>query len=594
MTHQQALAFGLIAVTIAAFIWGRFRYDLIALVALLAGVVLGVVPAKHAFDGLANDITVIIASALVVSAAFARSGIVEIVLRPLIPRLKTEVSQVPALTAAVTLLSTATKNVGALAIMMPVALQIARRTGSSPGRLLMPMSFGALLGGLVTLVGTAPNIIVSQVREQMLGKPFGMYDYAPVGLCLAALGIAFLSFAYRILPAHRQPAVSLDAALAANAYFTEVTVPEDWSQEKSRISDLHALAHGEARVMALLRKGQRRQNPHPNTRVAPGDILLLEGEPQALDELINRAKLALTRADKPTAMEEPTEEVRVVEAVVGAESPLIGRSAQQADLHATHGVNLLAVSRAGFRMRQQLAQVRLRPGDMLVLQGGERNLPGVLSELSLLPLAEREVRLGGVRRVATPAVVLACAMLLVAFQVVPVAIAFFGAAVLMIGLGAIRMREAYAALDGPLLILIAALIPVSDAIRATGGADLIGTWLSAIFQGQPSMLALGAIMAFAMAATPFLNNAATVLIVAPVGASLARQLHLNPDPFLMAVAVGAACDFLTPIGHQCNTLVMGPGGYKFADYPRLGAPLTLLVLVVGTPLIAVFWPLRAG
>lgn len=593
MTHQQALAFGLIVVTIGAFVWGRFRYDLIALASLLAGIALGVVPAKHAFDGLSNDITVIIAAALVVSAAFARSGIVEIALRPLIPHLKTEATQVPALTVAVTLLSMATKNVGALAILMPVALQISRRTGSSPGRLLMPMSFGALLGGLVTLVGTSPNIIVSQVREQILGKPFGMYDYAPVGLALAALGAVFLAFAYRLLPRNRQPTVSMDAALAANAYFTEVQIPEDWSVEKRRVADLHALAQGEAQVMALLRGGQRRSNPHPNTKLAPGDTLLIEGEPQALDELIQRAKLTLTRADKPAAMEEPTEEVRVVEAIVAAESALIGQSAQQMDLHGKHGVNLLAVSRSGFRMRQYLNRVKLRAGDMVVLQGGERGLPGALTELGLLPLAEREVRLGGVRRVAAPALILAAAMLLVAFQVVPVAIAFFGAAVVMIAVGAIRMREAYAALDGPLLLLIAALIPVSEAIQSTGGADLIGTLLSQVFRGQSPILALGAIMAVAMAATPFLNNAATVLIVAPVGASLARQLGLNPDPFLMAVAVGAACDFLTPIGHQCNTLVMGPGGYKFSDYPRLGAPLTLLVLVVGTPLIAVFWPLAS-
>ncbi|HEX5378259.1 MAG TPA: SLC13 family permease [Phenylobacterium sp.] len=591
MTHQQALAFGLIAATIAAFIWGRFRYDLIALAALLAGVVLGVVPAKHAFDGLANDITVIIASALVVSAAFARSGIVEAALRPLIPYLKTERSQVPVLTVAVTMLSTATKNVGALAILMPLALQLSRRTGTSPGRLLMPMSFGALLGGLVTLVGTAPNIIVSQVREDILGKPFGMYDYAPVGLALAAMGAVFLSFAYRLLPRNRQPAVNIDAALAANAYFTEVEVPEDWSLEKRRIADIHAMASGEVRVMGFLRDGRRTSNPHPNTKIAPGDTLVLEGEPAALDDLIVRARLKLAHADRPMAMEEPTDEVRVVEAVVTAPSVLIGQSAQRLNLHAEHGVNLLAVSRSGFRMREHLSRVRLRAGDVIVLQGGEKGMPGALTTLGLLPLAEREVRLGGVRRVAAPALILATAMLLVAFQVVPVAIAFFGAAVIMIAVGSIRMREAYAALDGPLLILIAALIPVSEAIQTTGGADLIGTWLSAAFRGQAPILALGAIMAVAMAATPFLNNAATVLIVAPVGASLARQLGLNPDPFLMAVAVGAASDFLTPIGHQCNTLVMGPGGYKFADYPRLGAPLTLLVLSVGTPLIAMFWPL---
>jgi len=594
MTHQQALAFGLIAVTIGAFIWGRFRYDLIALVSLLAGVLLGVVPAKNAFDGFSNDITVIIASALVVSAAFARSGIIEALLRPLLPRLKTERSQVPVLTAAVTLLSTATKNVGALAIMMPVALQVARRTGTSPGRLLMPMSFGALLGGLVTLVGTAPNIIVSQVREQILGKPFGMYDYAPVGLALAAMGVLFLSFAYRMLPKGRTPATNIDAALAANAYFTEVQVPEDWTFEKNRILDLHAMAHQEVRVMALLRRGKRKSQPHPNTKVLPGDTLLLEGDPQGLDDLITRAKLRLTRADKPLSMEEPTEEVRVIEAVLGAESGLIGETAQSFDLHGQHGVNLLAVSRSGFRLSQHLNRVRLRRGDVIVLQGGERTMPAALTALGLLPLAEREVRLGGIRHALAPAVILAAAMVLVAFQVVPVAIAFFGAAVVMIAIGSIRMREAYSALDGPVLVLIAALIPVSEAIQTTGGADLIGAWLSALFRGQAPMLALAAIMAVAMAATPFLNNAATVLIVAPVGAALALKLGLNPDPFLMAVAVGAACDFLTPIGHQCNTLVMGPGGYRFSDYPRLGAPLTLLVLVAGTPLIALFWPLVKG
>lgn len=593
MTLDQALAFGLVALTIAAFIWGRFRYDVVAVCALMAGVAIGVIPAKQAFAGFSNDITVIIAAALVVSAAFAKSGIVEALLRPLIPRLKTERSQVPVLTAAVTVLSTATKNVGALAILMPVALQISRRTGSSPSRLLMPMAFGAMLGGMVTLVGTAPNIIVSQVREEMLGKPFAMYDYTPVGLTLAALGFVFLAFGYRILPKDRAPAVNIEEALAANAYLTEVEAPADWQLEKTRVADLHALAQGEARVMVLLRKGRKRSRPHANVKVLPGDVLLVEGEPQALDELINRGKLHLTRSDRPVAMEEPTDEVRVLEAVVGGESTLVGNSAQQLDLYGQHGVNLLAVSRSGYSLKQHLNRIRFKAGDVLVLQGGERSLPAALSALGLLPLAEREVRLGGIRHALAPAIILAAAMVLVAFQVVPVAIAFFGAAVAMIAVGALRMREAYAAVDGPLIVLIAAMIPVSEAIQSTGGAELIGGWLSSVFRGQAPMLALFSIMAAAMAATPFLNNAATVLIVAPVGASMARQLGLNPDPFLMAVAVGAACDFLTPIGHQCNTLVMGPGGYRFGDYSRLGAPLTVLVLMIGTPLIAYFWPLRA-
>ena len=281
----------------------------------------------------------------------------------------------------------------------------------------------------------------------------------------------------------------------------------------------------------------------------------------------------------------------MVEAVVGPHSILTGRSARQEDLHTIHGVNLLAVSRSGYRISRALRTLKLRAGDVLVIQGAERSLPSALKTLGLLPLAEREVRLGGIRRSLAPAVILAGAMVLVALKVAPVAIAFFGAAALMVAVGAIRMREAYGALDGPLLVLIACLIPVSDAIRATGGADLIAQTLASIFEGRPPIFALAAVMAVAMAATPFLNNAATVLIVAPIGASLAKLLGLQPDPFLMAVAMGAACDFLTPIGHQCNTLVMAPGGYRFIDYPRLGAPLTLIVLVVGTALIAAVWPL---
>jgi di/tricarboxylate transporter len=591
MTLQQALAFGLLGVTIAGFIHGRWRYDVIALAALLAGVVLGVVPSEKAFSGFANDVTVIIACALVVSAAFARSGIVESVLRPLLPKLTTAHAQVPLFTAAVTILSMVTKNVGALALMMPIALQTARRTGVAPSCLLMPMSFGALIGGTVTLVGTSPNILVSEVREQVVGQPFQMYDYAPVGLGITALGLVFLSFAYRLLPQSRVAAETLDAAIETAPYFTEVAVPEDWTLEKRTVRNLEVLGQGEVTVVALLRDGERRPSPHPNTRARPGDVLLLEGDHEALDTFIRRARLRITRSDRPVSMEQPTEEVRIVEAVVASDSPLVGRSAGQEDLYGQHGVNLLAVSRSGYRHTvRELTRLPLRAGDIVVLQGGERTLPGALKTLRLLPLAEREVRLGGIRRRVLPALILLGAMVLVAVQAVPVAMAFFAAAVAMVLIGAIRMREAYAALDGPVLVLIAALIPVSDAIRATGGADLIAGALAGVFEGGAPVFAVGAIMAVAMAATPFLNNAATVLIVAPIGAALAKLLGLDPDAFLMATAVGAACDFLTPVGHQCNTLVMAPGGYRFADYPRLGAPLTLLVLVVGTLLIVWVWP----
>lgn len=591
MTLQQGLAFGLVGLTIGAFIWGRFRYDLVAVVALVAGLAIGIIPAEAAFDGFKNDVTVIIACALIVSAAFARSGVIELAMRRVMPLLETERSQVPVLTGAVTLLSMATKNVGALAIMMPVALQGARQTKSSPSRLLMPMAFGAMAGGMVTLVGTAPNIIVAEVRQGIVGEPFAMFDYAPVGLALTLIALAFLAFGYRLLPRDRQGATSMSAALAANAYATEVRAPEGWAPGSMTVSALAALGDDEVKIMALIRSGKRRLSPRGNVVVKAGDALLIEGEQQALEGFVSRAQMNLIRDDCPVPIATASEEIAIVEAVIGRNSPLQGQSVRSSDLYGQHGINLLGVSRSGFQLTQHLRTAKLAPGDIILLQGAEQALPVALRALDLLPLAERQVQLGSVRRRFMPAVVLACAMTLVGLGLVPVAVAFFGAAVVIVALGGLKMREAYAALDGPLLVLIAALIPVSDAIQSTGGSDLIAGLLRHVFTGLPGVVAITGVMLASMAVTPFLNNAATVLIVAPIGATLAKQLGYNPDPFLMAVAVGAACDFLTPIGHQCNTLVMGPGGYKFSDYPRLGAPLSALVLVTGPSLILLFWPL---
>ena len=593
MTLQQGLSFALVGATVLCFVWGRWRYDLVAVGALAVGVVSGLIPVKSAFEGFSNDIVIIIASALVLSAAVSRSGIVDTLMAPLLPRLKTARSQAPVMAAITAVLSMATKNVGALALMMPSALRMARNTGVPPSRILMPMSFGSLVGGLAVLVGTSPNIIVSEVRQEALGKPFAMFDFMPVGAVLTVMAIAYLAFAYRLLPAGREAAVDIDAALAANAYVTEVEIPDDWSFEQNRVGDLKRAAEDAVAVVAILRGRERIASPHAARKIRHGDVLLLEGQQQALNELILKARLRLSDAARPVVMDEPTDEVRVVEAVIGAQSDLIGKTAKGLALNEAYGVNLLGVSRAGYRLAGRLATIRMKAGDILVLQGGEQQLPGALQALGCLPLAEREVRLGGVRHALLPAAILAGAMVLVALGVLPVAAGFFAAAVLVVAMGALRMREAYASLEAPVLVLVAAMIPVSDTIQKSGGTDLIAAWLSGAFDGMPPLLTLTAMMAVAMLATPFLNNAATVLIVAPIGLGLAERLGLSPDPFLMAVAVGAGCDFLTPVCHQCNTLVLGPGGYRFGDYARLGAPLSLLILLTAPGLIALVWPLAA-
>ena len=591
MTLQQGLAFGLVGLTIVAFIWGRFRYDLIACVALVAGLAVGVIPAESAFDGFRNDVTVIIACALIVSAAFSRSGIVEWALKPLTPLLKTNATQTPVLTAVVTLLSMCTKNVGALAIMMPVAMRVAAVTGTSPSRLLMPMAAGAMAGGMVTLVGTSPNIIVSEVRQQIEGQPFGMYDYAPVGLILTGLIVVLVSLTYRVLPERRKGGAALLGGVGDNVYLTEARVPEGWVLESRTVRQLADLGEGGVNILALIRGGQRRAKPHGNTAVHAGDVLVLDGSQEALHRFLARARLELTRNNKPIATAPPTVEVISVEAVVGRHSSLRGKFVSEVDFYGDYGINVLGVSRTGYELVHRFHRLKLGPGDILLLQGAEDAMPPAVQGLDLLPLVERDVQLGTVRKRFMPAIVLALAMILVGLGLVHVAVAFFAAAVVTVALGGLRMRDAYAALDGPLLVLVAAMIPISNAIQETGGSALIGEFLSNLFVGLPGVLAVAGVLLASMIVTPFLNNAATVLIVAPIGATMAMQLGFGPDPFLMAVAVGAACDFLTPVGHQCNTLVMRPGGYRFEDYARLGAPLSLMVVLVAPPLILTFWPL---
>ena len=592
MTLSQGLAFGLIGGTLLLFVWGKLRYDLVSMGALLTAVFVGVVPSQHAFDGFKSDVVVIIAAALVVSAAFARSGIVELVMRPVLSRLNSERTQVPVLTAATAVLSMATKNVGALAILMPIAQQVSRKTGTAPSRLLMPMATASLLGGLVTLVGTSTNIIVSQVRQQTIGKPFNMYDFAPVGLSLTVMSLLFLAVGYRLLPKNRAAHTQLAETLAQNTYVTEARAPDDWVHGHKRISELKLETGGEVEITCLVRRGQRRVKPHPNTLVKPGDVLMLEGEADFLHKVIADWKLTPHRAENPLEKHEAKEEIRSIEAVVGADSPLIGRSARGAHMQSEYNVKLLALARAGRRVTQRLTTAAIRAGDILVLRGPETDLPNALTELGALPLAERTVRLGTKRPLVLPALILAVAMVAVAFRLIPIAIAFTAAAFLMVLTRTLSMRDAYASLDGPVLVLIAALTPVSEALQRTGGADILAGGFTAVFGHLPPEIVLGALMLAAMICSPFMHNAPTVLILGPVAVGVAKRLGLSPDPLLMAVATGAGCDFLTPVGHQCNTMVLGPGGYRFSDYARLGAPLSFLVIVVGTPLIAFFWPLH--
>jgi len=589
MNFDQIAVVALLGGMIVLFVTNRLRYDLVAMIGLVLAVAIGVVPAAKAFDGFKDQIVIIVASALVVSAAISRSGVVQAWLRPITPLMPGTGAQITVLGGIVAVLSAFTKNIGALATFIPVAIQMARKSGHSPSRVLMPLSFAALLGGLVTLIGTSPNIVVSRLREELVGQPFQMFDFAPVGAGIAILGIAFLAIAWRILP--EKAAAKSERPFEIADYTTELLVRKGSRMAGKTIGDLEKLAEGDVNVLAIIRNDGHRYVPASNWVLDEGNIVILEGDPDTLKHLTDEAGLDFP-ADKRSSQGEAGSKDRVVlEAVVTPDSDLVNHALAYLRLRERFSVNVLALSRGGESIKQRLRQIRFLAGDVVVLEGRDDDVTKAMAAMNLLPLAERNLQLGKGRRKYLAVGILAIAMALAVSRLVNTEVAFFGAAVAVVATGALPLDEAYKKVDWPLIMLLAGLIPVSDALRTTGVTVIVASHLTVVANQLPAIGAVMLILVAAMLVTPFLNNAATVLVLAPIAVGLAQNLGLRPDPFLMAVAIGAGSDFLTPIGHQCNTLVMGPGGYSFGDYWRLGLPLSILVACAGTGLIAVFWPL---
>ena len=594
MTLPQIEALAIIAGMLVLFVTDRLRYDLVAALALSAAVLTGVVPAKKAFEGFANPVIIIIASVLVISRAVAVSGVVDNAMRRLMRILDSTTLQIAALTAAVSFLSAFVKNVGALGVFMPVAIQAAERRNRPVSRYLMPLAFGSLIGGTITQIGTSPNVLISAVRQEVMGKPYHLFDFTPVGLPLTCVAIAFLSVGWRLLPTNRRGQPTPEKRFAIEDYTSEAVLPEESPLVGKTVDDLEALGDDEVTVTGIIREQSHRYVPRPHWTLYAGDILVLQGDPTALQPVVDQAKLKLLGADEMAALKprDKDDVLETVEAVIAPDLLLIGNTPQDLRLRQNYEVNLLALSRADEPTSARLRSSRFAPSDVVVLQGRQSQLARALTELRLLPLAERNLAMGRPRWRWMPLLILLAALIAIATNVVAVEVGFFVAATLIVLLRLATPREAYDAVEWPIIVMLGCLIPVGEALKDTGAAGLMADGLTVIAAQLPAYLAVGLIMVVSMLVTPLLHHAAAVLLMGPVAAAVAKNLGLGPDAFLMAVAFGAACDFLTPIGHQNSTLVMGPGGYRFSDYWRLGLPLSILVAVCGTGLILLTWPLR--
>ncbi len=592
MTFEQGAVFVIIACAMAFFVWGRIRYDLVAAIALLVAVFVGVVPAQNAFLGFGHAAVITVGAVLVISKAMQNSGLVEHLAKFLAPTQTTMNLQVAAGSTLGAALSGVMNNVGALALMLPVTLRNAFKAGRSPSKMLIPLSFASLLGGLITLIGTPPNIVISSFRQDLTGQPFAMFDFAPVGLTLAVVGLVYLSYiGWRLLPDRVPVEDGSDDLLHVEYYSLESTVPKGSPLAGMRVRELEAQCEDEISVMAIIRNGNRRLAPRGIERIHEDDILILHGDPSLIQPMADGGKLGAL--GHPVAHDDSvrSEDVEIAEAVVMPNSSIEGRSIRNIRMHDRYGINLLAVARHGKPPTARLKNVRFKTGDVLLMQGEARSMKQALTTLGCLPLAARglEPQYGGAN-VLIPIAIFAAAIVAAALGLVTVPIAFVSAVVVLVLSSTISINEIYESIEWPVIFLLAALIPIGEALQHTGGTDLIAGAMIGIAGDVPVWAMVGLLLVASMWLSDLIHNTPTAILMAPIAASIASGLNLNPDGFLMAVAVGAASPYLTPIGHQSNTLVMGPGGYHFADFTRVGIPLELLIVAVGVPMIMWVWP----
>ena len=619
MTTEQSVIVGVLVAVMFLFLWGRWRHDLVAMSALLVCVLLGLVPGDKAFSGFGHPAVITVACVLVLGYGLQISGAMDVLAKRLLPSSTGPTVSILALIGLAALLSAFMNNVGALALLMPVAIQMATKLELPPGKVLMPLAFGSILGGMTTLIGTPPNLIVSEFRASAGMGVFHMFDFTPVGFSVALLGVVFVGLlGWRLVPTRTQTDTG---GFDSGKYLSEVRIVEGSKAVGKPLSEAEQmLDEADAQIVGMVRQGFRITAPNPHRLLAEGDILVVEVEPESLAAALSslgleleedipaqegdlegvanaaqvekeRTEAAATDEARKERDKPKQEEVVIQEMVVMPNALLVGRSAKAIELRTSYGINLLALSRQGRRSIRRLRAIPLQAGDVLLMQGAPEAISGFASMFGCLPLAARDIRVPRKGQALTASLIMAAAVVAAAFGLFPVSILFAIAVGAYIMLGIVPLRSLYTQIDWPVVVLLAGMLPVANAVATTGTADMIARFLlDNVTQGH-AVIGLVTLMVVTMLLSDLVNNAATAAVMCPIGISTAAQLGVNADAFLMAIAVGASCAFLTPIGHQNNTLILGPGGFHFGDYWRLGLLLEVIVVAVGIPIILWVWPL---
>ena len=631
MTIDQIAIFSIIILTFTLFVWGKWRYDIVAIIALctlfIADLVFGgknsslIMEPSNIFLGFGHPAVITVAAVLIISRALCNSGVVDVISRQIAPLSKYQIGHISSLSGVVSMFSAIMNNVGALALMLPVALKTSVKQKRSPTVLLMPLAFASILGGMITMIGTPPNIIISTLREtqymklktqaiedntsqaaeylasqninveQFHPEPFGMLDFSPVGGIIAILGVLFVALiGWRFIPKESYKKPGTESLFSMDEYITEIRIPKGCKFISSKIGEIEKYTEDRLAIIGGIAKNGNTYIPRHDQIIQEGDRFQIQADPVDLKLMMDEYGLRLTKKMRKRIDQLKDEDTTYKEVLIMPDTPLVKRDRTYFRRHTSNSLILMAVSRQGRPIRKRLGDVIFRVGDVLLIQGNIDNLDDNISSLNLVPLAQREVQIGVFSRVSLALLIFGGAISLIMAGILPTTLAFVGAILIYIFTGILPIRELYQQIDWPIIVLLGAMIPVSDALQTTGSTQLIAEFIVSITGSFPSWSVLVIIMVLTMCFSDVINNAATALIMAPISVGIAVSMGVSADPFLMAVAVGASCAFLTPIGHQCNALILGPGGYRFSDYWRMGLPLEILIVIVGTPLILRFWP----
>ena len=575
----------------AMLLWGRWRYDIVAFCALLIALILGVVPTEDAFSGFGHPATIIVALVLIVSRGLQNSGAIDIITRQVIDTSRGIGAHITIMATTGAVLSAFMNNVAALALLMPVDIQAAGKAMRSVRATLMPLSFATILGGLVTLIGTPPNIIIAQYRETAAGEPFQMFDFAPVGLVCALAGIAFVALiGWRLVPGSNEKASDKSNPLDLEGYIAELVVPEKSKSVGMQVRELYDEANEhDLVILGVVRNNRRLKGFSASVEIKPKDMLLVEATAEDIDRF--RGVYSLEFFGEKTSNEKAIGDLHLTEVLVTPETRIVGYAAIDLRLRARRGVALLGIARKGRRFSKRVRHEKIRVGDVLLLIGPAENLEDTTLWLNAMPLAERGLQVTQHRRAWLATGIFGAAIGLASFGFLYLAVALAIVVALYVLLNLVPIRNVYDYVEWPVIVLLGSMIPLGTALENSGGTALIAEQIVSVTSGYAPWMILTILMVVVMTLSDVLNNTATAVIGAPIAVDIANRLGVNSDPFLMAVAIAASCAFLTPIGHKNNTLIMGPGGYNFGDYWKMGLPLEVIVIGVAVPSILVFWPL---